>query len=609
MSSGHENDMAREKFFPDIKVPRIPPEIRGIQINFCKNPTCSNFGVIPLEKVSLGAATRSSSPVQDTYKRGSAGAPGMPYLGCQLCGESFPIKSNRAVVEEIDRLSAPLRIRTHSCPDAECSNHSVPVETPKHYQSFGKTAAGSARYRCKACGRLFSVAQKATLRQRKSSVNRLVFSLLMNKSPLRRICEVADINAVTLYQRIDFFHRQCIAFAANRERRLLDGSLPIRRLYLAVDRQEYTVNWSSQADRRNVRLHALASADLDTRYVFGMHLDFDPALDPSVIEPDAAAVNDHRTTYAYRKYARVWLAADYDDALRQYWTKREARRRAVRNGLVDSIESTYEETASRNDVEQAETMDFDTQLPSGRGMQIHNEYTLYGHFFFLERLLRGVEKVRFFMDQESGIRAACLAAFSERVKSRTADAFYVRIAKGFTVNERRRALGASRAEFEAARTRYPDLTESEVEVRLIQERLARMQAIGKWSDRWVLHPFPSMSEPEKAMCYLTDFQDYDADHLARLYAKASLHAVDSFFMQVRRRIALLERPIESASTGRRSWHGYSPYNPAMVEKMLAIFRVFHNYVLVGEDKKTTPAMRLGLAKAPIDIEDLLYFVP
>jgi len=37
------------------------------------------------------------------------------------------------------------------------------------------------------------------------------------------------------------------------------------------------------------------------------------------------------------------------------------------------------------------------------------------------------------------------------------------------------------------------------------------------------------------MCYLTDIQGYDEDHLAWLYHKASLHAIDRFFPQVRRR--------------------------------------------------------------------------
>lgn len=600
--------MPTKKNSPASKRPRVPPEAGGIQINFCKNPRCANFGVPAPNARPTRSTTAGGQP---GHYRIALSLPGTPLMRCMACGETFPLKSNLAIAEELTRLASFLAPNPACCPNELCANHVVPVGTPKQYRSYGTTAAGSARYRCNACSRLFSVAKKAGLRQRQSAKNRMIFTLLMNKSPMRRICEAVEINPATLYQRIDFFYRQCLAFAANRERRLLDGSLRIPRLYLAVDRQDYVINWSNQDDRRNVTLHAAGSADDTTGYVFGMHLDFDSSLDRQVVEADAIARGDYAQPYAFRRYARVWLQEDYTDALRQYWKKRKGKRRQSAktrpSTLVSNIQTAYDAAANRADVEQPETMDFDTQLPL-RGMQTHSEYTLYGHFFYLERMLRGVEKVRFFMDQESAIRAACLGAFRERVTARTADAFYVRIDKSLTVNERRHALAQSRAEFETARARYPSLSDSDVEVRVIQERLAQMAAIGKWSDRWVLHPFPSMSEPDKAACYLTDFQDYAPDHLARLYARASLHAIDRFFMQLRRRVSLLERPIQTASAQRRVWYGYSPYNPEVVEKLLAIFRVFYNYVATGNDKRT-PAMRLGLAKAKVDIEDLLYFVP
>jgi hypothetical protein len=264
------------------------------------------------------------------------------------------------------------------------------------------------------------------------------------------------------------------------------------------------------------------------------------------------------------------------------------------SGVISDVEATYNEVALRDDVEKSSLPDSDTQLPS-RGMQVHTEYTLYGHFFYLARLLKGFDKVRFFLDQESGIRAAFLSAFQQRVKDRTADGFYVRINKiNLTVNERRREKAKADSAFEQARLRFPGLTDRDVEIELIKERIAQMKAIGRWSDRWLLHPFPSMSEPDKAACFLTDLGDYAPDHLARLYQLASLHAIDRFFMQIRRRISLLERPIATASNMGRVWYGYSPYNPEVVAKMLSIFRVFYNYALPGEDKQT-PAMRLGLA--------------
>ena len=59
------------------------------------------------------------------------------------------------------------------------------------------------------------------------------------------------------------------------------------------------------------------------------------------------------------------------------------------------------------------------------------------------------------------------------------------------------------------------------------------------------------------------------------------------------------------STHNKVWHGYAPYNPAMMEKYLTIFRTVDNFVFKGDDGKT-PAMRLGFAKAPLEYEDILW---
>ncbi len=95
-------------------------------------------------------------------------------------------------------------------------------------------------------------------------------------------------------------------------------------------------------------------------------------------------------------------------------------------------------------------------------------------------------------------------------------------------------------------------------------------------------------------------------HAARLYLKGSLHAVDRFFMQVRRRLSLAERPYATASSDRRMWHGYSAYQPQNLAKVLTIFKVAYNYCL-PDAKGKTPAMKLGLAKGVVALEDILYW--
>ncbi|MDK9702552.1 MAG: hypothetical protein OEL20_05385 [Sulfuritalea sp.] len=536
---------------------------------------------------------------QDTYTIQSAGA-GTPVLKCRLCSEFPPIKSNQAIAEERDRYLAAFAVPLEpSCPDSNCSNNAVRVSTKGHYQSFGLTASGSKRYRCKACNKTFAVG-KSTTGHKAPHKNRLIFSLLMNKSPMRRICEVADIGPEGLYGKIDFLYEQTRLFAAHRENRLPGMMIP--RLYLSTDRQDYVVNWTRHEDRRNVVLHAVGTADSSAGYVFGMHLNYDPGLDAEEIEHQAVAAGDYQAKAPFRRFARCWLKGDYDAAVR---ASKAGRSRPTRQDLQGDIDTTYTEAVSREDVEISETTDNARRLPT-RGMQIHAEYSLYGHFFFLRQLLGGAEKLRFFLDQDSGMRAACLAAFQPEIAARRADALYVRIAKDLTITEKRAAIAASRAAFDLARQANPGLKDYEVETLLIKARIAQMTAIGKWQDKWLIHPFPNMSEPEKAICYLTDYGDYDEDHLARLYNKASLHAIDCFFMQVRRRLSILERPITSSSNTGRTWYGYSAYNPESIVKMLSIFRVFYNYCLAGQDKKT-PAMRLGLAKGKVALEDIIYF--
>jgi len=588
-------DYSLQKKSSSASRPRIPPEADGIQVNFCKKPTCSNYGIPASQLPAKGKGSK-----RDNYAIVAAGKD-FPVLKCHACGEHPPLKSNEGISEELERISEYLKPAPEaSCPNESCENHAVGVSAGKaHYAGFGRTKTGSQRYRCKSCGKTFSVGG-STLRQKQPHKNRLIFTLLMNKMPFKRICEAADIQMPGVYAKLDFLREQCLSFAAHRERKLLEG-MPIRRVYVGVDRQDYVVNWTRREDKRNVQLTAVGSADNETGYVFGMHLNYDPTLDAESVEQDAEQINDCKTPYPFRRYARAWLACDYEKAVNS-----STKSRVASDGSLNSeISTKYAEAQAREDIEDFERPTRTSHLP-GRGMQIHAEYTLYAHFFLLKKFFGGAEKVRFFLDQDSGIRAACLGAFQEAIKARRCDAFYVRVNKHLTVDERKRALAQSREAFRTAKRQNPGFTDNEIKLALIKERMRHMAEIGQWKDRWLTHPFPNMSEPEKAVCYLTDYGDYDEDHQAWLFNKAGMHGIDCFFMQVRRRLSLLERPIASASASRRMWHGYSAYNPESIVKMLDIFRVYYNYCLKGKDGKT-PAMKLGLAKGIVSPEDIIYF--
>jgi len=448
----------------------------------------------------------------------------------------------------------------------------------------------------------FSVGKKATLKQKFPHKNKTLFKLIVNKSPIQRMLEVAEIGAGTYYGKLEFFHNQALAFLAHREMKMITGEVSIPRLYLGVDRQDYTINWVNANLKRNIILSAIGCADNRTGYTFGMHLNYDPDCSHVEINKETFRNGDWEAKPPFRRYARLWISKDYQDSGDINPNRKVAEKKGL---LVDDIRATYEDIESRTDTDNSELfLKGNMRLPN-IGMQVHSEYTMYGYFLFLKKLFKHVGKVRFFLDQESGIRAACFYAFQDEILARTCDAFYVKINKELTINERRKAMYDAQKRLDELSEKYgvPDI---DLRLELLREEMRSPVKVGK--ELWVRHPIPSGSEPEKLMCYLTDQGDYDEVHLARLYDKASLHAIDRFMMLTRRRISLLERPISSASNASRRWHGYSPYNPRYISMLLDILRVYYNYVMVGDDKQT-PAMRLGLAKGKIDVEEIIRFKP
>ena len=114
------------------------------------------------------------------------------------------------------------------------------------------------------------------------------------------------------------------------------------------------------------------------------------------------------------------------------------------------------------------------------------------------------------------------------------------------------------------------------------------------------------SEPERKVCHLTNFGDYEESHLVALLDKSSLHGIDRFFAQIRKSLLLLARAPSSASNAGRTLYQKNPYDPEVAAMLLDIYRVNYNYQEAGADKKT-PAMRLGLAKSKVRLTEILTF--
>jgi hypothetical protein len=427
----------------------------------------------------------------------------------------------------------------------------------------------------------------------------------MNKTPLKGICDIYGITMDTVYRKIDFIYSQCNRFLEARESRLLKGMV-LPKMYLAVDRQYYAVNWRIRKNKRNIILYGVACADNRSGYVFSNDINYDFSIDPGLIELEAEKNEDYKKNIPFRRHARLWLMKDFIAAVKQ--SQKDSERKKTQPGEPGSfldleIQGRYAAAQTRRDVEASEDLNDKVQLPHN-GMMVRMDYCLYGHFMRLRELLTGAEKIRFFMDQESGIRAACLSVFHREILNRICDAFYVSTVKTMTRDEREDTNKAS-VKLLKEYCKTHGVSKKEGRLELLKQQVRMMDSFGPWRDRWFAHPLHTYKEPGIKICHLTDFGDYDISHRAWLYNKASLHSVNTYFANVRRKLSLLERPIATPSSLGRKWYAYSPYNPALVNKLLLIHRVHYNFVKKRRQQET-PAMRLGLAKVPVEPEDIIY---
>ena len=601
--------------------PRIPfpanihlvGETRHIQVNHCRMPDCNNYSV-PAQSVHTKpgpSADRDPNYTVESTKRGT-----VPSIRCKSCRDNPPIKSNAAIAAEFDRLvhiDGLLRQEeTTGCRNADCKNYQLIIAlNPRQYRKNGKVSGLGQRYQCKACGCSMLLSRPARLHKDHRQMAADVFSRIANKSPVRGTIRGTGLESnSSYYDIVTFIHERCREYSGKIDRALMDGKLTLPAdLNIESDSQIYTLNWPSRLDRRNMELSCYCSVDATSRFILGMHSNYDDTVDPFEINKDAAMGGDMERPEAFREHAQYWLAGDELKAGRALARKYKLQR----DDLERQIRDLYEYAATRADVENIELQDLDPGLRTPflrNGMQIHLPYTVYAHWFLLHGILRGagVKSLQVNMDIDSMSRAAFLCAFAEEVRNSDAHGFFVRYTKFQTVDERRGILEISRKNRTQFRNALPEDIRhqpEEVSRQMMMAQFADGRTYGKWRDVWYTHPLPTMNEPNKSICSLTPLTGVTDERKADLFLRAGLARIDNIFQITRRLFNAFERPVGTSSGHNAVWHGYSPYNPSMVQKYLTIFRVVNNFILVGKDKRT-PAMRLGFTKKPLRYEDILW---
>lgn len=324
----------------------VPVTYSGIQVNCCRNPHCENFQKDPIQNnVFLSDYYRLTGT--DHYK----------LLQCLLCKKISPLKSNKAVHEELVRISNNLeQAGAHPCTNESCENHTKPFQlNPGRYHRNGFTNAGRQRVICKLCGDSFTLSDnRRESRRTKEYRDLLVFRMLVNQGHIKGIARVTELSPAGVYDAIERIWQQCIAFTAHRERKL-QNTLTGVFVNVGTDSQELTVNWISRHDRRITLLSAISSVDNVTGYALAINVNFDDKTDKDSVEEQAKDSGDLEKSPHLRKFSRFWLDQDYQRAIDK-----------SRGG------EGYDDSE----------IDAGARLPV-KGMLVHKEYTLMAHMRYL----------------------------------------------------------------------------------------------------------------------------------------------------------------------------------------------------------------------------------
>ena len=227
------------------------------------------------------------------------------------------MKSNACIAAEFERLVDLSGIwtleETVSCRNAHCENSQRPIaHYPLAYHKRGTEPGGGQYYGCKACRKTILVSDPVRLRKKHRALAADVFGRIVNKAPVRRTVAGAGLRSTRSYYSIlNFIHSRCRAYSGRFDRAMMDGRLRLPRdLNIEADAQKYQLNWISRLDRRNVELSAYCCVDSTSRFLFGLHSNFDPNVDPFEVNAKAARQGDMNVPEAFREHARYWLAGD-----------------------------------------------------------------------------------------------------------------------------------------------------------------------------------------------------------------------------------------------------------------------------------------------------------
>ena len=600
-----------DKRFPDaVRAPEFDPtewnpkgicvggEKGWLNVNFCYNTLCGNFGL------SWQEAEEQGRPY-GLRKKGNT-----LQLICKECGLSRKIYSNRAVDTMFLHVLKNHLLHEY-CPDAECGNHRVNLY--EHFPS-GKHARSKRRYtlasgqvpkdpekrvkydymvRCKACGKRFAAGTPWRLhgdRRRKSGKQdgpdyqypmdtHQFMKIVCNGVGPSSAIDILDCHPEHYYS---LLHNLADACKFESARRLME-----------LQSKAYVKSQPYQDSNRCMRLYS------DKMDII-IYLNSKNAR--TVTLPCLVTATDYNDSFFVLAFTPMFIPGKLSRE-----QKRKTRADAQKPEAHRDFAHLQTEATPVNSEITIASRKFSFPVLGLDGHYVTSSYGALAHFLVLRKMLSRIHRVIHYVDNEHELQMAALTAFSDKIRARQCDVVTVSITQSLkknTVIERREADLVKLQEVESAEDytqKDPldsDQTEllglrkkkmfeavSGLEARLVKAADAYAQAraemaqnrrnpnerayvyrkaINKTSpkkkkdpgptdlDLWVRDPLAPMFEPGRHFLWLTRPRDIPMkntiDEEVELYLKGAHQPADTYMNSLRQRASAAERARLVAST-------------------------------------------------------------
>ncbi|BAU29324.1 hypothetical protein DFP93_11642 [Aneurinibacillus soli] len=603
----------RHALFQPVTV-QYKEQSHSIQMNRCTNPFCKWFGQDQTRftevkgkpsRYKLGGSMKHRSQMITCNPDPIHPTRGMTW---DCVAQPF---SNWSIAEEIARLATLDQVKDRT-PDYVFHRDSctkimtTPFDQPKDFYKQGKSKSNSQKWQCKTGRKMTNVLpttrENFSYRQKRNEILPLFAALLLNRTPVKRSCEILGIGSETYYQKSEWLYRRCLEFLERYEKKAFQ-SKRFKSVWVNTDKLIYYLNnvrkrgkgshRYDNVEEKHFPTHIVISSDVDTRYVFRSDVAYDWQVRLSDIETDTFLYKEDHVNLFARKNARLRFSY------------------CPQPPSPHDTQSTLEYVQELNEFERR-----DQYID---GLHVNSTYTTIAHFWLMKQMIH-TNEWRFVTDEDFSIMTALFRVFAREVRRADAHHFLCKI-------DRTKSLKDAFTEYQdtirdlevwGARKGYSGsvrklaflwLSEFLKHHTFHEEVNVGGNVYRKEASTFMEHPLPSIDQGVRLVDCTTDVSSFDIAHIANMILKVNDKATSSFMQQIRRRLSILERPLVTARKEGKSYI-YSNFNPKYAQYAVTILRTYYNFCMTyktSDGERLTPAQRIGITHKRFTMKDILYF--